>query len=254
MAPKAFYKIGEACKHLDIQPYVLRYWETEFPMLEPETSKSGQRVYSHDDMGVIQRIKELLYDEGFTIAGAKKKLEAELANGREMTFAPPPGPKPVPALEPQKDQPTQEEPAGEKAAEEETAPEKTARDAAEEKVAASKPAAVVESSEAQPTAKSAAKSAARPAAKKAKRPATKKTAAQRKGTEQPRPKPGKKTLSASPTTGDSSATGQPVSTAEPETRARVRQLEKGIRSALEEARAILSILENEPAGKQATKK
>lgn len=77
MARKLYYKIGEACKLLDIQPYVLRYWETEFPVLSPSKSKSGQRVYNERDLEMIQRIKELLYDEGYTIAGAKKKLEGE---------------------------------------------------------------------------------------------------------------------------------------------------------------------------------
>lgn len=87
MAKKLFHKIGEACKQLDIQPYVLRYWETEFPALSPSKSRSGQRVYSEEDLQVIRRIKELLYEEGFTIAGAKKRLEAEVAAG---------GPKPRP--------------------------------------------------------------------------------------------------------------------------------------------------------------
>src|SRR5918994_1792036 len=78
---RLYYKIGEACKELGIQPYVLRYWETEFPALAPSKSRSGQRVYSEKELEIIRRIKELLYDEGYTIAGAKKKLEAELANG-----------------------------------------------------------------------------------------------------------------------------------------------------------------------------
>ena len=78
---KLYFKIGEACKKLDIQPYVLRYWETEFPALSPNKSKSGQRVYTTKDLQVISRIKELLYEEGFTIAGAKKKLEGELKTG-----------------------------------------------------------------------------------------------------------------------------------------------------------------------------
>ncbi|HXT49833.1 MAG TPA: MerR family transcriptional regulator [Thermoanaerobaculia bacterium] len=82
MGKKLFYRIGEACKQLDIQPYVLRYWETEFPVLSPRKSKAGQRVYSEEELQLIQRIKQLLYEEGYTIAGAKKKLEAELANGR----------------------------------------------------------------------------------------------------------------------------------------------------------------------------
>jgi DNA-binding transcriptional MerR regulator len=78
---RLYYKIGEACKQLDIQPYVLRYWETEFPALSPDKSKSGQRVYSEKELEIIRRIKQLLYEEGYTIAGAKKKLEAELAAG-----------------------------------------------------------------------------------------------------------------------------------------------------------------------------
>lgn len=66
---------------LEIQPYVLRYWETEFPVLAPSKSKSGQRVYSDKELSLIRRIKELLYEEGYTIAGAKKRLEAELEAG-----------------------------------------------------------------------------------------------------------------------------------------------------------------------------
>lgn len=81
MAKKLYYKIGEACKILEIQPYVLRYWEKEFPLLSPGKSKSGQRVYSERERDIIRRIKELLYEEGYTIAGAKKKLDAELADG-----------------------------------------------------------------------------------------------------------------------------------------------------------------------------
>jgi DNA-binding transcriptional MerR regulator len=72
---------------VDIQPYVLRYWETEFDALAPGKSKSGQRVYTEQELGVIRRIKELLYEEGYTIAGAKKRLQAELEDGR--SFAPP---------------------------------------------------------------------------------------------------------------------------------------------------------------------
>ncbi len=78
---RLYYKIGEACKALGIQPYVLRYWETEFPALTPSKSRSGQRVYSEKELEVIRRIKELLYEEGYTIAGAKKKLEGEIASG-----------------------------------------------------------------------------------------------------------------------------------------------------------------------------
>jgi DNA-binding transcriptional MerR regulator len=71
------YKIGEVCKVADLQPYVLRYWETEFPQLSPNKSGGGQRLYTKRELEIILRIKELLYKEGFTIAGAKKKLETD---------------------------------------------------------------------------------------------------------------------------------------------------------------------------------
>lgn len=73
------YKIGEVCKLAEVQPYVLRYWETEFPPLAPTKSGGGQRMYSRREIDIILRIKQLLYSEGFTIAGAKKKLEIELS-------------------------------------------------------------------------------------------------------------------------------------------------------------------------------
>ena len=75
------YKIGEVCKLADVQPYVLRYWETEFPPLAPNKSGGGQRLYTRREIDIILRIKQLLYSEGFTIAGAKKKLELEMADG-----------------------------------------------------------------------------------------------------------------------------------------------------------------------------
>jgi DNA-binding transcriptional MerR regulator len=75
------YKIGEVCKQADLQPYVLRYWETEFPQLSPNKSGGGQRLYTRRELDIILRIKELLYREGFTIAGAKKKLETEQVEG-----------------------------------------------------------------------------------------------------------------------------------------------------------------------------
>ncbi len=76
---KRLYKIGEVCRVADVQPYVLRYWETEFPALAPNKSGGGQRLYTQREIDIILRIKQLLYSEGFTIAGAKKKLEVELA-------------------------------------------------------------------------------------------------------------------------------------------------------------------------------
>ena len=67
----------ELCRTLDIQPYVLRYWETEFKALQAVPGVPGQRVYSDTDVALVRRIKQLLYEEGYTIAGAKKKLESE---------------------------------------------------------------------------------------------------------------------------------------------------------------------------------
>jgi DNA-binding transcriptional MerR regulator len=74
-AEERLYKIGEVCKVADVQPYVLRYWETEFPALAPNKSGGGQRLYTQREIDIILRIKQLLYSEGFTIAGAKKKLD-----------------------------------------------------------------------------------------------------------------------------------------------------------------------------------
>lgn len=75
---KIFFKIGEVCDLVGVQAHVLRYWETEFPMLSPQKNRSGQRTYRRRDVEIAFRIKELLYDELFTIAGAKKKLQSEL--------------------------------------------------------------------------------------------------------------------------------------------------------------------------------
>jgi len=75
---KLFFKIGEVCDIAGVQAHVLRYWETEFPMLQPQKNRAGQRTYRRRDVEMALRIKELLYDEQYTIAGAKKKLAAEL--------------------------------------------------------------------------------------------------------------------------------------------------------------------------------
>ena len=87
------YKIGEVCKVADLQPYVLRYWETEFPQLSPNKSGGGQRLYTKRELDIILRIKELLYREGFTIAGAKKKLETDLSETATEPVAGAPAPR-----------------------------------------------------------------------------------------------------------------------------------------------------------------
>ena len=89
---KLFFKIGEVCELTDTQPYVLRYWETEFLTLAPAKNNSGQRIYRNRDIETILRIKTLLYEEGFTIAGAKKKIEIETAGDSKKQGADRPSP------------------------------------------------------------------------------------------------------------------------------------------------------------------
>jgi DNA-binding transcriptional MerR regulator len=96
---KLFFKIGEVCDIAGVQAHVLRYWETEFPMLAPQKNRAGQRTYRRRDVEMALRIKELLYDEQYTIAGAKKKLAGELRPSRESGQATPSKP-PTRSLQP----------------------------------------------------------------------------------------------------------------------------------------------------------
>lgn len=85
---KIYFKIGEVCDILDVQAHVLRYWETEFPQLAPQKNRSGQRSYRRRDVEISLRIKELLYEELYTIAGARKKLQSEIKeNGKTKSDA-----------------------------------------------------------------------------------------------------------------------------------------------------------------------
>jgi len=77
---KLFFRIGEVCKLIQLEPYVLRFWETEFPMLSPAKGANGRRMYRKKDVELLFQIKDLLYKQGFTIAGAKKVL-GELRKG-----------------------------------------------------------------------------------------------------------------------------------------------------------------------------
>ena len=81
---KLFFKIGEVCELAGVQAHVLRYWESEFPMLAPQKNRAGQRVYRKRDVEIALRIKELLYDDQYTIAGAKKRLSNELRAGGKL--------------------------------------------------------------------------------------------------------------------------------------------------------------------------
>lgn len=78
------YRIGEVCRLTDTKAFVLRYWETEFPMLAPEKSPKGHRLYRRADVDLVFEIKRLLYEQGFTIAGARRLLES-----RDNPDAPP---------------------------------------------------------------------------------------------------------------------------------------------------------------------
>ena len=76
---KLFYKAAEVCQITDTQPYVLRFWESEFPQLAGEKNRNGQRVYRRSDIDLVFRIKKLLYQEEYTIAGARKAIDDDRA-------------------------------------------------------------------------------------------------------------------------------------------------------------------------------
>jgi DNA-binding transcriptional MerR regulator len=98
---KLFFKIGEVCELIKVQPHVLRYWETEFPMLAPQKNRAGQRVYRRKDVEMVLRIRDLLYEEKFTIAGAKKKLADEMRGSPRARVAT----KEMPVAEPEEKEP-----------------------------------------------------------------------------------------------------------------------------------------------------
>ena len=87
---KLFFKIGEVCDLTGVQAHVLRYWESEFPMLAPQKNRAGQRTYRKRDVEMALRIKELLYEDQYTIAGAKKKLASELRGASKLKVVPAP--------------------------------------------------------------------------------------------------------------------------------------------------------------------
>lgn len=103
LPPKLYFRIGEVAGLVGVEPHVLRYWEREFRTIRPQKSAKGQRVYSRKDVENLIRVKDLLYSQGFTIAGARKKLksasdgEAELlsATGTSADVGPPPSSVPA---------------------------------------------------------------------------------------------------------------------------------------------------------------
>jgi DNA-binding transcriptional MerR regulator len=72
-----YFRIGEVSRLTEVKPFVLRYWESEFPMLEPVKSPSGHRLYRQEDLDMVFKIKRLLYDEGFTTEGARRHLSEQ---------------------------------------------------------------------------------------------------------------------------------------------------------------------------------
>jgi len=82
---RLYYRIGEVSRITGLRPHVLRYWESEFKVIKPYKAGSLQRLYRKKDLDLILKIKKLLYEEGFTIAGAKKRIrEIEKAESRQM--------------------------------------------------------------------------------------------------------------------------------------------------------------------------
>ena len=86
---KLFFKIGEVCDITGVQAHVLRYWESEFPMLAPQKNRAGQRTYRKRDVEMVLRIKELLYEDQYTIAGAKKKLQNDMRSASKLKVVTP---------------------------------------------------------------------------------------------------------------------------------------------------------------------
>jgi len=89
---KLYFRIGEVSELCHLPAYVLRFWETEFSQLKPVKSSTGQRMYRRRDVDHVLRIKQLLYDQGFTIAGARQQLRAEVKGDRTQATIPFPPP------------------------------------------------------------------------------------------------------------------------------------------------------------------
>lgn len=85
---KLYFRIGEVSDLLRLEPYVLRFWETEFPQLKPTKSDTGQRMYRRREVELAVRIRTLLYDEGFTIPGARERLKTEAKPAKNQSALP----------------------------------------------------------------------------------------------------------------------------------------------------------------------
>ena len=85
---KLYFSIGDVCKLLNLEPHVLRFWEKEFPVLSPSKGANGRRMYRRRDVEMIIVIKRLLYEQGFTIAGARKALADKKASALAVSSSP----------------------------------------------------------------------------------------------------------------------------------------------------------------------
>jgi DNA-binding transcriptional MerR regulator len=85
---KLYFRIGEVSRLCRLPAYVLRFWETEFPQLKPVKSNTGQRMYRRKDVEAVLRVKKLLYEEGFTIAGARQQLRSEVKTEKHQAPLP----------------------------------------------------------------------------------------------------------------------------------------------------------------------
>jgi DNA-binding transcriptional MerR regulator len=79
-----YYSISDVARMIDLKPYVLRYWETEFRQLRPMKNRSGSRAYRQKDIDLLKLIKKLLYEDGYTIAGARNRLREVLKSGSDQ--------------------------------------------------------------------------------------------------------------------------------------------------------------------------
>jgi DNA-binding transcriptional MerR regulator len=101
---KLYFRIGDVAKLCDVPAYVLRFWETEFPQLKPNKGGTGQRLYRKRDVEMALRIKSLLYDQGYTIPGARQVFSTESkpkdsSEATQLAATPTPAPVPVPAID-----------------------------------------------------------------------------------------------------------------------------------------------------------
>jgi DNA-binding transcriptional MerR regulator len=95
---KLYFRIGEVANLCRLPAYVLRFWESEFPQLKPVKSSTGQRMYRKRDVESVLRIKQLLYDQGFTISGARQQLRAEIKSDKSQAAIPFPS-QPTPEIQ-----------------------------------------------------------------------------------------------------------------------------------------------------------